>query len=213
MTTPIHIDTRELGSLYVDLLQESLSVEIKTLHSADIVVHDLGIERKTVTDFFLTLQEGRLFQQLKTLKSSYRRQLLLIEGHGMRYHLDQDPSMGLYIRICAGWQIPIIHTQNGEQTATVIKQIFHQDIREPAGPIRPRPRNKRWREPPPSHQMLAVIPGIGPAQAAALLERFSTVTNVLSATTDELRRVHGIGKRRAAAIMEAGGGRRLGSND
>jgi hypothetical protein len=28
--------------------------------------------------------------------------------------------LALYIRICAGWQIPVVHTRDGEHTAQVI---------------------------------------------------------------------------------------------
>jgi len=83
MQTPIIIDCRERGAAYIEHLQTNLPVEIKFLDAGDIVVHDLGIERKTISDFFMTLEEGNLFNQLRRLKRGFIRQLLLIEGTGM----------------------------------------------------------------------------------------------------------------------------------
>ena len=80
----------------------------KTLPSGDLLVNDLGIERKLVPDLFLTLNEGRLFQQLRKLKKTYRRHLLLIEGGSHSSKLWNERLLGLMTRLMAGWQIPII---------------------------------------------------------------------------------------------------------
>jgi hypothetical protein len=51
-------------------------MEIALLDAGDIIVHDLGIERKTIDDFFRTLTAGQLFPQLRKLKRAFRRQML-----------------------------------------------------------------------------------------------------------------------------------------
>lgn len=66
--TPITIDSRERDAAYVALLGEKHLITIRTLPVGDIIIHDLGIERKTIDDLFFTLQEGRLFSQLRELK-------------------------------------------------------------------------------------------------------------------------------------------------
>lgn len=204
----IEIDSTELGAAYIDYLESSNDVEVqlKCLPVGDIVINGLGIERKTVNDFFLTLQEGRLFEQLRRLKFAYTRQLLLIEGKGMRYHLDKEPWFGLYIRLTAGWQIPILHTQDAEQTATCIHRICRQDEVAPAGPIRPRPRNPAYGARGTALRMLLEIRGIGGTHAAALLRHFGTISALFAASEEELTEVPGIGPTRAAAIREANGG-------
>ncbi len=205
MKTTIYIDSRELGAAYIDYLEEIEKVEViyRQLAAGDILVNGLAIERKTVEDFLLTLQEGRLFTQLRTLKQTYCRQLLLIEGHGMRYHLDKDPFFGLYIRLAAGWQIPIFHTQGAEQTASCILRICHQDSVAPAGPMRARHRNPAWEISSVSLRVLMEIPGIGAKHASTLLEHFRTLDRVFAAEEKELRGVRGIGKTRAASLKAA----------
>jgi len=200
MGATILIDSRECESNYVDYLRTDYPVEIKFLESGDIVVHDLGIERKTVSDFFATLREGRLFPQLHKLKRNFRRQLLIIEGRGMRFHLDDEPLMALYIRICAGWQIPILHTRDGQHTAGVVKRIFDQDTRAPAGPMRPRPRNPAYAIKEPALRVVTAIPGIGPKRAVALISHFRTISAILGASQSELLKVPGIGRVQAASI-------------
>jgi DNA excision repair protein ERCC-4 len=200
MRTTIIIDSRERDAGYIDYLRTDYPVEIKFLESGDIIVHDLGIERKTVCDFFATLREGRLFTQLRDMKRTFRRQMLIIEGRGMRFHLDNEPLMALYIRICSGWQIPILHTRDGQHTADVIKRIADQDIRASAGPMRPRPRNPAYAIKEPALRVVTAIPGIGPKRALALITHFRTISAILGAPQSELLKVPGIGRAHAATI-------------
>ncbi len=197
------IDSRERGACYIDSLRETHAVEIVYLDAGDIIVHDLGIERKTIDDFFRTLGAGQLFPQLRKLKRAFRRQMLLIEGIGMRYHLDNDELMGLYTRICAGWQIPIVHTRDGEHTAQVIRQIYTQDVQEPAGIARFRPRHPASRMQETSLRMLTAIPGLGPKRAVALIRHFGQISSILGASEDELCKVPGIGRTRARGVVRA----------
>jgi ERCC4-type nuclease len=199
----IIIDSHERGATFVDILEEMHPIEIRALPAGDILVHDLLIERKSISDFFTTLNEDRLFSQLKKLKDASKRQLLLIEGTGMRYHLDSGSLMGLYIRICAGWQIPIIHTRDGEHTAETILRIYRQDAMAPAGPFRPRPRKHRFRLTETSVRVLTMVPGIGPKHAISLATHFKTLSDIFSASPAELQKVPGIGRLKAAAIMAA----------
>lgn len=177
----------------------------RQLTAGDVLINGLAIERKTVEDFFLTLKEGRLFTQLRDLKRTYRRQLLLIEGTGLRIHLDNEPFFGVYTRLAAGWQIPILHTHGPEQTAECILRICHQDAVAPAGPIRARPRNPAYEIHSVTMRILLEIPGIGPSHVVALLEYFNTLDRIFTATEKDLRKVRGIGKARAKAIRAANG--------
>lgn len=82
------IDFREASSRYIEELQlKNVLVNLTFLPVADIIFEDLGIERKTIGDFFESVNDGRLFRQLRELKRNFRRQLLLIEGTGMRHGL------------------------------------------------------------------------------------------------------------------------------
>lgn len=205
MKSTIIIDSREANAEYVWYLKEAsqFCVTEKLLKSGDIAIGNLGIERKTVSDFLLTLNEGRLFNQLQNLKSSYPRQLLLIEGRGLRYHLDQERFYGLFIRIAAGWQIPIMHTQDGQKTASCLIKICNQDAYASAGPIKPRPRNPWSKRDSVAMRMLLTIPSVGPKTASVLLDHFGTVKAILGATEIELARINGVGKKQAKNIVAA----------
>jgi DNA excision repair protein ERCC-4 len=201
---PIRIDYRERSAEYLEFLQLSTPISIEVLPSADIVIDNLGIERKTVADFFSTLKEGRLWPQIFKLKESYPRQLLLIEGHGMRHHLDVEETMGIYIRICVGWQIPILHTRDGAHTAKIIRSMLHQDTYASAGVAKRRPR--RGVNFHPALEVLKSIPGIGEDRAVDLLRSFGTVGDVFKASLKELLQVKGVGKIQARRILEIGQG-------
>ena len=48
--------------------------------------------------------------------------------------------------------------------------------------------------------MLQGLPGVGPGRAQLLLDHFGSVEAILTAATEELAAVHGIGKRTAHGI-------------
>ena len=198
----IRIDYRESSSIYVEHLTRTTPTVIEALKSGDIVIENLGIERKTISDFFLTLKEGRLWEQLSRLKETFPRQLLLIEGYGMRHHLDTPETMSLYIRICAGWQIPILHTNDGAHTAVALKKILHQDVTAPSGIRRCRPRiNQRFH---PALRVVMSIEGIGLDKAQRLLDHFGDLRSLFAASENELLAVKGIGKSAANKILAVG---------
>jgi Fanconi anemia group M protein len=118
----------------------------------------------------------------------------------MRYHLDDKETMGIYIRICAGWQIPILHTRDGAHTAKVIRRIVHQDTCASAGVAQRRPRRKIRTHP--ALEVLKGIEGIGENRALKLLTHFGSLGDVFRASVKELRAVKGIGTRRAEQIFE-----------
>ncbi|PWU23898.1 hypothetical protein C5B42_01390, partial [Candidatus Cerribacteria bacterium 'Amazon FNV 2010 28 9'] len=85
----IRIDTQEQRSGIPDLLSTmpQVLIEITPLHMGD---YDVGgdprrvFERKTATDFLISLAQGRLFEQLIALLESDFAPLLLLEGDPLR---------------------------------------------------------------------------------------------------------------------------------
>ena len=123
----------------------------------------------------------------------------------MRYHLDQEPFFGLYIRLAAGWQLPVLHTQNAQQTASCLLRICHQDAVASSGPMRCRPRNPAYDLRSVTMRILMEIPGIGWHRAHTLLEHFATLDQIFAADEKALKKVRGIGRIRAKAIIAANG--------
>ena len=85
--TPIHIriDSQEQHSGIPDLLASmpQVHIEVMPLHMGD---YDIGgdpcrvLERKTGSDFLCSLEQGRLFPQLATVRKNGFAPILLLEG-------------------------------------------------------------------------------------------------------------------------------------
>jgi len=77
---PITIDSHEPKTIEYEIKQLGIPVKRKYLKSGDYVWGEIGIERKTVTDFYRTLYEGRLYTQLFNLKNNFEYPKLAIIG-------------------------------------------------------------------------------------------------------------------------------------
>lgn len=199
----ILIDHRESRAPYLHFLEEiTPQVLVRTtLRAGDIQIGDLVIERKLLPDFYLTLNEGRLFKQLRKLKNSSRCHLLILEGTRPLNRTDQAGLSGLHIRITVGWQIPILYAQTPKETAHLIASIASQSIHASAGPVTPRPRNRNFAKQTVATRMLMQIPSLGFVKARNLLDHFKTLAGVLNASEKELLSVPGIGPSRANEIL------------
>ena len=85
LSIPIFIDSRGSGEAdLAELLKEkyNLAVEVRHIDSGDIVIGEIGIERKTVNDLINSVMgENRHFwEQIKVLKNTYKKPLLIVEG-------------------------------------------------------------------------------------------------------------------------------------
>jgi Fanconi anemia group M protein len=79
----ITVDHRESRSPVIQALKAdpSLTIEVKELSCGDYLVReDTAIERKSATDFVLSIFDQRLFQQVARLKQEYARPIFVVEG-------------------------------------------------------------------------------------------------------------------------------------
>ncbi len=115
---PIHIriDTQEQRSGIPDLLaaMPQVHIEMTPLHMGD---YDVGgdprrvFERKTGSDFLISLAQGRLFAQLTALRKSRFAPILLLEGDPLRVgHSQMRPESirGALAYIAAILRVPIL---------------------------------------------------------------------------------------------------------
>jgi Fanconi anemia group M protein len=198
----VYIDHREKGS---QLLQELLNSDIKlkqvSLPIGDFVVSNLiGIERKTVNDFCKTLIRNELFDQLIQLKNTYTRPVLIIEGeHTFDCSLNPAAIRGALVSILIDYTIPIIRTVNAAETASMIHALAKREQRDKSGkPQIRRPTAGSMLEE--QLHLLSSLPNIDRVLAERLLTTLNTPREVFSAHPDQLRKIQGIGQRKADRI-------------
>src|SRR3989344_4277034 len=86
------IDHRE-RELVKELARRKLKYDIKQLLTADIIIKNIGIERKTQQDFINSIIDKRLIDKLIVLKDNFDIPLLIIEGEENIYELrDMHPN-------------------------------------------------------------------------------------------------------------------------
>mgnify|MGYP000635405267 CR=1 FL=1 len=109
--------------------------------------------------------------------------------------------MGAAVSLQAIWQIPMIFSEDVEQSCHVISMILHQSNKLPTlVEMRHgyRPKILRSRK----LHLLQGLPQVGPQLAKRLLDHFKSVQNALNASEKDLLKVHGIGKKKAILIKK-----------
>ena len=173
----VYIDTRGKNERIIGnlLIAKRIPTEFRHLDSADIVIENIGIERKTINDLISTLfgQKGhQLWQQIETLKNTYKKPLILLEGfRDWSDKLSTSTILGIMI----GWNIPILFSSSVNQSVTILSRIFDKygstktSRVPPAAVIRGRtPKEVRW-------AMLQCVPHIGSVMASKILEENPTI--------------------------------------
>jgi ERCC4-type nuclease len=118
----------------------------------------------------------------------------------------REALQGALITIGVFFGVAVLHSDAPEETARLLVYLGRQARRAAQGGLpRPgyRPKGRRARQ----LFLLQGLPGVGPARAALLLERFGSVQAVVTASADDLATVEGIGEKTASkmrwAVQEA----------
>ena len=202
----IWVDDREargsgIASKLADM--EGVSLIVKRLQTGDFLIEGKAVlERKRVQDFLESLRQGRLFSQATRLAASPYRPFLILEGQSQEWRragVTREGIQGALVALAVGFGIPVLRSQNEDETARLIlftAQQLHSSprpaIRRPARRI----QGKRARQ----IYVLTGIQRVGPARAKRLLDRFETIEGVMSASMESLAEVDGIGKQTAQRI-------------
>jgi Fanconi anemia group M protein len=122
---------REMGKLLESL---GLEITLKSLEVGDYVLSDrLAVERKTAEDFVSSIidPERNLFRQISDLSKTYDRPVLILEGRDL-YTRQMNPASirGALASIAVDYGVPIIPTENQEETAAVISLLAARERKE-----------------------------------------------------------------------------------
>ena len=189
----IIIDYREKQSLVAsELVKLGFEIEFKELKVADYIVKDVAIERKTIPDFISSMINNHLVNQIQELQQ-YGNKLLIIEGiseqeiYSKGNGVNPNAVRGFLLSILLKHKIPIMFTQNAEDTAKFIRTIANK--RENEMSLNPKKKSLNKKE-----QLQFIIesfPGVGPKTARKLLEKFKTIKNIINSSEKELEKILG----------------------
>jgi len=200
----IVVDTRELSSEVArELSRLDFRLDTKQLDVGDYILSErVAVERKEVSDFLQSILDGRLFQQVMSLRRAYMRPIVVIEGEGLftTRNISDGAIYGALASITVDFGIPVIFTRNGRETAGFLAAVFRREYGEKhAVSIRGQKGAMSLAE----RQQFIVegLPNISATLAQRLLAHFGSVRAITGADIDELSRVRGIGKATAEELV------------
>lgn len=192
-------------------------IEIGKLEAGDYVVsEDVGVERKTVSDFVSTLTRRDLFEQLFVLKEVYPRPVLVLEGRlGLvsKYSKIHVNSVLGALAAVARSGIAVVPTPDSESTARLLYFMARQEQVEEKKHVTVRPVKKFSSLEEEQIFFLAGLPKIGRERAISILRAFGSPLNALNNYKLWSKKVSGIGEsivRRVEEVLTKDFGRECG---
>lgn len=193
----IFADNREFASRVVkELARLDCVVKPKQLEVGDYILSErVCAERKTAPDFLSSVIDQRIFGQLKSLKESFPKPVLIIEGYDLYSERNVHPNAirGALACIAVDYAIPILWTEGAEETAAMLFWIARREQvdEERCLAIRAQRKVETLREQ--QEFLVAGLPGVNTKRARKLLEKIGTPEKVFRASEDKLKKVEGIG--------------------
>ena len=211
------IDYRESNGdlLHALELHPSFIPRFEHMTTGDFRIGDqLLIERKTCSDFALSVIQGRLFRQATRLcrevhDRNVHSAVLIVEGPEdelNKINISREAILGAMASIQVGFHLPVLRTQTPIETVKMMEILYCQMAKddEVIGRSYPQRWGKISRKSRTKHQIFILqgLPGVGASRAMDLLAHFGCVRAVFTATENELCGVKGVGRATAENIRK-----------
>ncbi len=200
------VDHSEHHAALLDAVRRvgGFDVQMVRLTTGDYLINEeVLIERKTIADFAASLTDGRLFTQAARLAHSAHRSILLIEGPAPAAVPAIHPHAleGALVSLAAMWRLPVLHSLDVEHSARILQCLANQVSKPHQLSLRRFDRKPKRLA---SRRLFVLqgLPGVGPALAQRLLAQLGSVEGVITAGTDALTQVRGLGPKKAARIRQ-----------
>ncbi|PSH01320.1 MAG: hypothetical protein BRC27_02505 [Nanohaloarchaea archaeon SW_10_44_10] len=180
----------------------NLTVEQERLDVADFLVSDrAAVERKQVSDFVDSIVDNRLFSQITDLHQ-FDVPVIIIEGDNLYTHRDIHPNAirGALASISMDHQIPILWTDDEKDTAETLASMAKREQEEEERNISVRGNRSGKTQKELQKFVTAGLPDVNKKIAERLLEEFGTIEKTFTASEEELKKVKGIGDKKAGKI-------------
>ncbi|MBC8741873.1 hypothetical protein F6X40_35585 [Paraburkholderia sp. UCT31] len=203
----IIVDHRESRSAVIQALRAdpAVTLEVKELSCGDYLVReDVAIERKSATDFVLSIFDQRLFQQVARLKQEFARPIFVVEGDVFKTRSQISPQslQGAISYLVAVEGVTLLTYDSPAQTAALIATMARH-LQDGLGYEVPTRAAKPKLGPDTAQFLLEGLPGCGPKTAKTLVSTFGSPLAAFNASVEELCKVPGVGKKTAERFRDA----------
>jgi len=199
----IIIDDREPDRIKSILYKEGIRIKTMRLTVGDYIIGDLGIERKSTSDFYRSIIDKRIFDQASRLKEAYPKQAIILEGNlEDLLYTSTNPSsiLGTLTSLAIDYSIPLIYSRDEEDTARILIYIWRKHTwkkgKEGLPRYKPRIMNDKER----LEFIVQGLPKIGPKLAKNILTHYRTLRALFTSSLSELKSIEGLGDKRAQEI-------------
>lgn len=199
----IFCDMRESRSGVLERLRDlGATVKVGELETGDYVVSsELVIERKTASDFILSVIDGRLFSQVARMKLNFARSVFLIEGdvYATRSNISREAIDGALSFIVAIEGATVLYVRTPRNAAELIFRMASHCQLGLGYDV----AFRRGKSEPGKGEALFVIegvPGVGPTTSSKVLQHFRSTLAFMNASVEDLMAVPGLGKKKAERI-------------
>lgn len=196
----LYVDDRELKSKVTTKLKKlNVKFEVRRLDVGDYVYNDMIFERKTIQDFWGSIQ-GRLWEQVYNMKLNSDKCYILVSGSFKELfwttkYFNENIFYGAIASLVTKYNVQVLRCETETQLVKQMLKIIEKS-KEPATQIYKKLGLKTEDI---YVNMLTCIPGIGVRQAQAILEKFS-YQQLLVASENDLTVVKNIGIKKAKEI-------------
>ncbi len=199
----LFVDIHEPEEIQAHLEKAGIPVVRKTLAPGDYVVGEVGVERKTINDFFASIVNKRLWEQVYRLRDTYPRPLVVVEGDLALVDEYSNPKVfwGAFLALHLQEGVPVLFAPNYLHTAMLLETLYRHQLEAPT-PFSLRSKPKRVSLPQQQEFAVQGLPAIGDTLSKALLDRFGSVRGVMAASERDLLKVPKIGPAKALRISE-----------
>ncbi len=200
---PLIVDANEPEDIPEKLRDLGVEFEVKKIAPGDYVLGPVGIERKSLNDFFSSLVKKRLFEQVQRLRDAYPQPLVILEGDLAEISTFRHPQsiLGALLALETTERVPVLTTADKDQTALLLSVLWKkQDKAAAEYGLRHKPKGLSLDQ----RQRFLVegLPSVGETLARNLLMHFGSVRAVFNASEGELKQVAKIGDVKAAEIVK-----------
>ena len=179
------IDCHEPSEI-IKKLETRIPVKVLKLKYGDYSFSDVIIERKTLSDFFTSLKNQRLNEQMENLSRFYAERYLIIEGFfDFSYVNNIDYLYSELFKIALNFDVKILFSKDCEKTASMLKNLyFRKNFGYKPAAIK---RDK-------IHHA-AMLFGISRNKMELILSKLGSLGNIANSSKKELTKIKSVGKK------------------
>ncbi len=184
-------------------IAKMIGARIKRIEIGDFIISDrIAVERKTAADFVASIVDGRLFEQVASMKRAYERPVMIIEGTDIYSQRAVHPNAirGALASLVIDWNLPVLFTGNPHETAELLKAMAKREHEAGRSPSIKVPKGETLKEK--QERLVSSLPGINLTLARRLLKKFKYPLAVFNSEPSDLTEVEGIGAGKAKEMKK-----------